>query len=102
MPDMSNSMDMLMKNPEMIENMMKTIKSNPAMLKGMSKMLGENNPLSQYLDKTDPDELTKMMDKMMKYKGVLTFGLKAFSFIKRFKVALIAGVVVLFAWYFYK
>lgn len=54
MPDMSGSMDMLMKNPEMIENMMKTIKSNPAMLKGMSKMLGENNPLASYLDKTDP------------------------------------------------
>ena len=41
--------------------MMENMKKNPEMLKSMSKMLGENHPLSSMLERSRPEDLSRMI-----------------------------------------
>ena len=71
------------------------------MIKSMAKMLGPNHPLAGMLNNKSPEDLEKMMKMMSKFSGVITYLIKAFVVVKKYKYYFIALLVAIIAYYFY-
>ena len=91
----------MMQNPQMMSSMMDTMKNNPEMLKNMSKMLGNNHPLSGFLEKSNPNDLQRIIGFIQKFMQFCSKIYSLFLFLKRNKY-LVLMLIVSFIVYKYK
>lgn len=99
-PSMTQNINNLMQNKDMISGLMDNMKKNPEMLKSMGKMLGENHPLAGILNKSSPEDLQKMMTVMQTLIGVVGKISSLIGWMRR-NIKLMAFIVIMIIIYYF-
>lgn len=93
-------MDQLFENSGMIETALNMIVANPEMLRTIVGAFDPNNAIRKYIDRSSPDDLKKLVNRLKLLIPVTKYGYKGFKFVKKYKnifyILIIAFIVKVF------